>query len=102
MFLLFITGEDILIRTHFPSSDSSSIQCEEKVTIILILEMHGFPGGSDSKESACNEGDLGSIPGLGRSPGGGLVTHSSILTRRIPMDRGALWATIHGIAKSQV
>ena len=32
----------------------------------------GFPGGSDSKESACNVGDLGSIPGLGGSPGGGL------------------------------
>ena len=31
----------------------------------------GFPGGSDSKESTCNAGDLGSIPGLGRSPGGG-------------------------------
>ena len=31
----------------------------------------GFPGGSDSKESACNAGHLGSIPGLGRSPGGG-------------------------------
>ena len=31
----------------------------------------GFSGGSDSKESTCNEGDLGSIPGLGRSPGGG-------------------------------
>ena len=30
-----------------------------------------FPGGSDSKESACNVGDLGSVPGLGRSPGGG-------------------------------
>ena len=31
----------------------------------------GFPGGSDSKESTCNKGDLGSIPGLGRSPGEG-------------------------------
>ena len=31
----------------------------------------GFPGGSDGKESACNVGDLGSVPGLGRSPGGG-------------------------------
>ena len=31
----------------------------------------GFPGGSDSKKSACNSGDLGSVPGLGRSPGGG-------------------------------
>ena len=33
--------------------------------------MYGFPGGSDGKESACTAGDLGSIPGLGRSPGGG-------------------------------
>ena len=31
----------------------------------------GFPGGSDGEESTCNSGDLGSIPGLGRSPGGG-------------------------------
>ena len=38
-----------------------------------------FPGGSDGKESAYNVGDLGSIPGLGRSPGGGMATHSSIL-----------------------
>ena len=38
------------------------------------------PGGSDGKESACNVGDLGSIPGMGRSPGeGGMATHSSIL-----------------------
>ena len=35
------------------------------------LERKGFPSGSDSKESACNEGDLGSIPGSGRSPGKG-------------------------------
>ena len=38
--------------------------------ILLNLVCLGFPGGSDSKESACNAGDLGSIPGLGRSPGG--------------------------------
>ena len=37
----------------------------------LILLVEGFPGGSDGKESACNSGDLGSIPGLGRSPGEG-------------------------------
>ena len=36
-----------------------------------LLLCCGFPGGSDGKESACNAGDLGSIPGLGRSPGGG-------------------------------
>ena len=46
--------------------------------------MLGFPGGSDGKESACNTGDLDLIPGLGRSPGEGMVTHSSILAWRIP------------------
>ena len=45
----------------------------------------GFPGDSVGKESACNVGDLGWIPGLGRSPRGGNVnSHSSILTCRIP------------------
>ena len=39
----------------------------------------GFPGGSGSKESACSAGDLGSIPGSGRSPGEGMTTHSGIL-----------------------
>jgi len=41
-------------------------------------------GGSDSKESTCNAGDLGSIPGLGRFPGEGMANHSSILSWRIP------------------
>ena len=44
----------------------------------------GFPGGSDGEESTCNSGDLGSIPGLGRSPGGENGNHSSILAWRIP------------------
>ena len=44
----------------------------------------GFAGGSDGKESACNAGDLGLIPGLGRSPGAGMATHSCILAWRIP------------------
>ena len=45
--------------------------------------MH-VPGGSDGKESTHNAGDLGSIPGLGRSPGEGNGTHSSIIAWRIP------------------
>ena len=44
----------------------------------------GFPGGTDGKESACNAGDLGSIPGLGRSPGEAMATQFSILAWRIP------------------
>ena len=46
----------------------------------------GFPAGSGSKESACHVGDLGSTPGMERSPGG---RHGSILAWRIPMDRAA-------------
>ena len=51
----------------------------------------GFPGSSDGKESACNTGDLGSIPGLGRSPGEGMVTHSCILAWRIPWAEEPGW-----------
>ena len=43
----------------------------------------------------------GSVPELGRSPEGSMATHSNILTWRIPMDRGAWWATVHGVTKSQ-
>ena len=44
----------------------------------------GSPGGSDGKESACNAGDLGSTPGLGRSPGEKMAAHSNILAWEIP------------------
>ena len=60
----------------------------------------GFPGGSERKESACNEGDPGSIPGSGRSPGEGNgcpLQYSCLENRR---DRGAWWATVHGVAES--
>ena len=58
-------------------------------------------GGSDGKASACNAGDLGSIPGLGRSPreGNGNPLQYSCLEN--PMGRGAWWATAHGVAKSR-
>ena len=61
----------------------------------------GFPGKSDGKESACNAGDPGSIPGFGRSPGGGngnLLQYSCLEN---PMDRGAWQAIVHGITKSR-
>ena len=61
----------------------------------------GFPGGSDSNESACNAGDPGSIPGLGRSPGEGNGYPFQYSCLENSMHRGAWWATFHGIAKSQ-
>ena len=59
-----------------------------------------FPGGTDGKVSASNAGDLGSIPGSGRSPGEGNDNplHYSCLENS--MDGGGWWATDHGVAKS--
>ena len=61
----------------------------------------GFPGGSVGKESTCNAGELGLIPGLGRSPGGGNDNPLQYSGLENPMDRGAWRATIHGVAESQ-
>ena len=59
-----------------------------------------FPGGSHSKASVCNVGDLGSIPGSGRSPGEGNGNPLQYSCLENSMDRGAWWATVHGVAKS--
>ena len=67
----------------------------------LPAQKHFFPGGSEGKESACSAGDLSSIPGLGRSLEEGMATHSSILAWRIPVDRGAWWATVRGVTESR-
>ena len=60
----------------------------------------GFSGGSDSKESACSAGDLGLIPGLGRSPGGGHGNPLQYSYLGNPMDRGAWRAIIHGVVNN--
>ena len=60
----------------------------------------GFPGGSDGKESAQNAGDLGSIAGLGRSPGGEHDNPLQYSCLENPMDRGAWQVTVHGVTKS--
>ena len=62
----------------------------------------GFPGGSDSKESACHTGDVGLIPGLGRSPGEGNGNPLQDSCLENPMDRGAWQAAVHRGAKSQI
>ena len=61
----------------------------------------GFLGGSESKESTCNAGDLGSIPGLGRSPGVGHGNPLQYSCLENHIDRGAWQATVHGVTKSQ-
>ena len=61
----------------------------------------GFPGGSDGKESACNAGDLGSVPGSGRSPGEGNGNPLQYSCLENHKDREVWQATIHGVTKSQ-
>ena len=61
-----------------------------------------LPGGSAGKESARNEGDLGSIPGLGRSLGGGHGTPLQYSCLENPMDRGAWRAAVHGVTESNM
>ena len=56
----------------------------ERPTLMIIHKLRGFPGGSDSEEPACSAEDPGSIPGSGRSPGGGNGNHSSILAWEMP------------------
>ena len=61
----------------------------------------GFPGGSEVKASACNVGDLGSIPGLGSFPGEGNGNPLQYSCLENPKDGGAWWATVSGVAKSR-
>ena len=68
---------------------------------LLSIYFRDFPGDSDSKESASNAGDLGSIPGLGISPGegnGNLLQYSCLEN---PVDTGPWQATVHGVTKNQ-
>ena len=60
-----------------------------------------FPGGSDDKESTCNVGDLGSSPGLERSPGGGHDNPLQYSCLENPTDRGTRRAAVHGVVKSR-
>ena len=60
----------------------------------------GFPGGSDSKAAACNAGDVGLIPGLGRSPGEGNGYPLKYSCLENSMNRGAWWAIVRGVTKS--
>ena len=72
-----------------------SIQSGDPSSVLL-----GFPGVSDGKESACNAGDPGLIPGLGRPPGEGNGYPFRYSCLENPMDREAWRATVHGLAKS--
>ena len=70
------------------------------LTLILFIYGVGFPDGSDGKESACNVGDRGSIPGSGRSSGEGNGNSLKYSYLENPIDGGAWRATVYDVAKS--
>ena len=95
----FLVG--ILVnRIAFPSI-GSSWTLVGLFLVWSIIGFEGFPGNSAGKESACNAGDPGSIPGLGRSPGGGHGNPLQYSCLENPHGQGASRATVHGAAKSR-
>ena len=66
---------------------------------LFFFIIMGFPGGLDSKESAFNVGDLGSIPGLRRSPGEGNGYAPQYSCLEDVMNKGTWWAIAHGVTK---
>ena len=76
-------------------------QIAHDITYMWNLNYDTNHGGPDDKEPAGNSGNLGLIPGLGRSPGGGHGNPLQYSCLENPMDRGTWWAAVHGVTKSQ-
>ena len=104
-FIVGIEKNFILVKLRTPAWETNSrstwtvFQQSTKWGRLVSKVGCGLRCSSDSKESACNAGDLGLIPGLGRSPGEGYQLQCSCLENST--DRGAWWATVYGVAKSQ-
>ena len=81
----------------------SALRKCDRTDSVLILSLHikGFPGGLEGKASACNAGDLGSIPGLGRSPGEVNGTPLQYSCLENPTDGEAWKAAVHGVAEGR-
>ena len=86
------------------SLHSALQQILSQIQYVADIVYISFPDGSASKEFACNTGDigyLGSIPESGRSPGQGNGNPFQYFCLDNPMDRGAWWATVHGVTRNQ-
>ena len=97
-----LMNEKVLYTSPRPPFFNKETEAKKDLGSYLTVQgLLGFPSGSDHKESACNAGDSGSIPGLGRSPGeeNGKPLQCSFLEN--PMDRGAWWAIVHRVRKSR-
>ena len=90
------------IDAHVETTEGLCLFPTASVTNYHQLYDWGFPGGSEGKASACNTGDLGPIPELGRSPGEGNDNALQYSCLENPMDRGAWRATVHGVIESDM
>ena len=98
------SGFEFVFFVEFYTSFAFSLDFLKRAMITLrnSLAIVGFSGSSAGKECTWNVGDLGSIPGLGRSPGEGNVYILQYSCLENFIDRGAWWATVHGVTKSQI
>ena len=85
----------------FPQSFFYKLQWHTVFKIVVLFFTWSFPGGLVVNNLSTNEGDAGSIPGSGRSSGGANGNPLQYYFWENPTDRGAGWATIHGVTKSQ-
>ena len=101
-YLLFVKVNIVFFHSVFLDTWKSLAGAYDKqVCPLLDAKYHAVSCGSDGKESACNAGDPGSIPGLRQSPGeenGNPLQYSCLENS---MDRGAWWTTVHEVTKSQ-
>ena len=93
------TGERICLQCRRPQFNSLFKKNPWRKDRVPTPGFLGYPGGSDGKESTYNVGDLGSIPGLRRCPGGGHGNPLQYSCMENTLDREAWWAMTHGIAR---
>ena len=123
LFSVFLAGLHVIMNVKHVTPCLAQRRCPVNMSLVFHLLFHnfmwayvyvcmcvcvcvcvcvciGFPGGSVGEEPSCNAGDSGSVPGLGRSPGGehGSPLQCSCLENS--MDRGTWWAIVHRITKS--
>ena len=99
----YLPNPGIEPRSPALQADSLPTELQGKPHFVLIL-YSSFPGGARGKEPTCQWGDIwdvGWIPGLGRSPGGGHGSPLQYSCLENPIDRGAWRAAVHGVRKSQ-
>ena len=87
---------------HHANSTNHLSPSKVGTLLTTFLMLQGFPGGWDGKESVCNVGDLGLIPGSERSLGEGNGNPSQYSCLENSMDRGTWWAIVHGITESDM